>query len=75
MDAEAAKLIGTGLAVLPLFGVGIGLGILFGNFMQGAFRNPSAAAGLQTSFFIAFALTEATGLFAIGVALVIFFLG
>lgn len=73
MDAEAAKYIGAGIAVLPLLGVGLGLGILFGNFMQGAFRNPSAQAGLTGSFYIAFALTEATGLFALVIAVLILF--
>ncbi|MEM9837816.1 MAG: F0F1 ATP synthase subunit C [Pseudomonadota bacterium] len=71
MDAEAAKFIGAGLAVLPLFGVGIGLGIIFGNFFQGAFRNPSATQGLMGNFFLAFALTEATGLFALVIAFII----
>ncbi|RFB04884.1 ATP synthase F0 subunit C [Parvularcula marina] len=73
MEAEAAKLIGAGLAVLPLAGVGIGLGILFGNFLSGAFRNPSAKAGLTSDFYIAFALTEATGLFGLVVSLLILF--
>lgn len=73
MDAEAAKYIGAGLAVLPLLGVGLGLGILFGNFMQGAFRNPSATGGLTAQFYIAFALTEATGLFALVISFLILF--
>lgn len=73
MDAEAAKYIGAGLAVLPLLGVGLGLGILFGNFMQGAFRNPSATGGLTATFYIAFALTEATGLFALVISFLILF--
>ena len=47
MEAEAAKLIGAGIAALPLAGAGVGLGIIFGNFLSGAFRNPSAAAGNQ----------------------------
>jgi F-type H+-transporting ATPase subunit c len=72
-QAQAARYIGAGLAVLPLFGVGLGLGILFGNFMQGAFRNPSAAAGLTPTFYIAFALTEATGLFGLVIAFLILF--
>ena len=29
MEPQAAKLIGAGIAVLPLLGVGIGLGMLF----------------------------------------------
>ncbi|MEM9234598.1 MAG: F0F1 ATP synthase subunit C [Pseudomonadota bacterium] len=73
MEAEAAKYIGAGLAVIPLAGVGVGLGILFGNFLAGAFRNPSATGGLTATFYIAFALTEATGLFGLVVAFLILF--
>ena len=62
-----------GWPVLAAASVGIGLGILFGNFMQGAFRNPSATQGLTGNFFIAFALTEATGLFALVIAFLILF--
>ena len=73
MDASAAKLIGAGIASLPLLGAGIGLGLIFGNFLAGAFRNPSAAAANRTTMFIAFALTEATGLFGLVVSLLILF--
>ena len=43
MEAEAAKLVGAGLATIPLAGAGVGLGLIFGNFLSGAFRNPSAS--------------------------------
>lgn len=43
MDPAAAKLIGAGLACSALIGAGIGIGVIFGNFLQGALRNPSAA--------------------------------
>ena len=43
MDASAAKLIGAGLATIALAGVGVGIGIIFGNFVSGALRNPEAA--------------------------------
>ncbi|MCA8888609.1 MAG: F0F1 ATP synthase subunit C [Parvularculaceae bacterium] len=73
MDAEAAKLIGAGIAALPLAGAGVGLGIIFGNFLSGAFRNPSAAAGNQQTLLLAFALTEFTGLLGFVVAMLILF--
>ncbi|MFN0024266.1 MAG: F0F1 ATP synthase subunit C [Parvularculaceae bacterium] len=73
MDAEAAKLIGAGIASLPLAGAGIGLGIIFGNFLAGAFRNPSAAAGNQQTLLLAFALTEFTGLLGFVIAMLILF--
>jgi F-type H+-transporting ATPase subunit c len=43
MDPSAAKLIGAGLASIALVGAGIGIGTIFGNYLQGALRNPSAA--------------------------------
>ncbi len=73
MEAEAAKLIGAGLASLPLAGAAIGLGIIFGNFLSGAFRNPSAAAGNQQTLLLAFALTEFTGLLGFVIAMLILF--
>ena len=44
MDAHAARLIGAGLATSGMIGAGVGLGVLFGNYLQAAIRNPSAAA-------------------------------
>ncbi len=70
---EAAKLIGAGLAVTPLAGAGVGLGLIFGNFLAGAFRNPSAASANQTTMLLGFALTEATGLFGFAIAAIILF--
>lgn len=73
MDAESAKLIGAGIAAIGVLGAGIGLGVLFGNFFQGAMRNPAAAAGQQTNLFIGMALCESTALFALVVALLVLF--
>ena len=57
MEVEAAKLIGSGLAAIGMAGAGIGLGVLFGNYLQAAIRNPSAAASQQTMLFLGMALT------------------
>ena len=73
MEVDAAKMIGAGLATLPLAGVGVGLGLIFGNFLAGAFRNPSAAGANQGAMLLGFALTEATGLFALLIAFLILF--
>ena len=73
MDAEAAKLIGAGLACSALIGAGIGIGNIFGSFLQGALRNPSAADGERGTMFIGFALAEATGLFGLLIAFIILF--
>ena len=45
MDPVAAKYIGAGLACIGMGGAGIGVGNIFGNFLSGALRNPSAADG------------------------------
>lgn len=73
MEPEAAKLIGAGLAAIGIGGAGIGIGTIFGNFLSGALRNPSAAGGQFTNLLLGFALTEATGLFALAVSLIILF--
>ena len=59
----SAKLIGAGLAAMGMIGAGVGLGILFGSYLQAAIRNPSAAASQQTMLFLGMALTETMGLF------------
>lgn len=73
MEVQAAKLIGAGIAVLPLLGVGVGLGTLFGNVIGVLGRNPSAADAAKGSAFLYFALIEAAGLFALGVAFMILY--
>jgi F-type H+-transporting ATPase subunit c len=73
MDAEAAKLIGAGLAAIALGGAGIGIGHIFGNYLSGALRNPAAAQSQFPNLLLGFALAEATGLFALVVALIILF--
>ena len=73
MDIQAAKYIGAGLAMLGMIGAGIGLGVLFGNYLNGAMRNPSAAPGERPMLFLGMALTEALGIFALVVAIIILF--
>lgn len=73
MEAEAAKLIGAGIAATALIGAGLGIGNIFGNYLSGALRNPSAAPGQFPNLLLGFALAEATGLFGLVVALLILF--
>ena len=73
MDVEAAKFIGAGLATMALIGAGVGIGLVFGNFLAGALRNPGAAAGQTTNLLLGFALCESTGLFGLVIALIILF--
>ena len=73
MDASAAKLIGAGLATLGMIGAGIGVGTIFGAFLQGALRNPSAAGGQFTNLMLGTALVEALGILSFVLSLVILF--
>ncbi|MBX2805952.1 MAG: F0F1 ATP synthase subunit C [Hyphomicrobiales bacterium] len=73
MEAEAAKLIGAGIAATALIGAGLGIGNIFGSYLAGALRNPSAAPGQFPNLLLGFALAEATGLFGLVVALLILF--
>ncbi len=73
MEADAAKLIGAGLACTALIGAGIGIGNIFGSYLSGALRNPSAADGQRTNLLLGFALAEATGLFGLVIALILLF--
>ena len=73
MDAEAAKNIGAGLATLGMIGAGIGVGNIFGNFLNGALRNPSAAASQIGNLFVGAALAEALGILAFVLGLLILF--
>ena len=73
MEAEAAKFIGAGIACLGMGGAGIGLGTIFGNYLSGALRNPSAADGQFGRLIFGFAVTEALGIFSLLVALLLLF--
>ncbi len=73
MENDAAKLIGAGIAAVGLAGVGIGIGILFGLYVLGAMRNPSAAPKVFGSLMLGFALTEQIALFALVISFLVLF--
>ena len=73
MELAAAKMIGAGLAAIALAGVGVGMGTIFGNYLSAAIRNPSAAQKQFPTLLLGFSLTEAIGLFALVIALLILF--
>ena len=73
MEAEAAKLIGAGLAVVALAGVGIGIGNIFAALVNSIARNPSAREDVFGIGILGFALTEAIALFALVIALLLLF--
>lgn len=68
----ALKYVGMGLATLGMAGAAIGIGHLISAFFNGIARNPSAAPKLEKYFYIAVGLTEAMGIFAFLVAILIF---
>lgn len=73
MDAQAAKYIGAGLAVIALFGVGIGLGNIFSTLIASIARNPAVEKNMFGVGILGFALTEAVALFALVIAFLILF--
>ena len=77
MELEAAqamgKLIGAGVACIGMGGAGIGVGVIFGNYLAGALRNPAAAASQFSNLIFGFAVTEALGIFSFLVALLLLF--
>jgi F0F1-type ATP synthase membrane subunit c/vacuolar-type H+-ATPase subunit K len=73
MELDAAKMIGAGLAVIALFGVGIGIGNIFSTLIATVGRNPSVQQRVFPFAIIGFALVEAVALFALLISFLILF--
>lgn len=73
MDHESAKLIAGAIALIPILGVGIGLGLIFSSYNEAVGRNPGAADLLEKKFLLTFALTEALAIFALLISIVLIF--
>ena len=73
METEAAKMIGAGLAAIGVIGGGVGVGTVWANYMTAVARNPAMEDKLRTPACLGFALSEATALFALVIALIILF--
>ena len=71
--AQMGQFIGAGLACTGMGGAAVGVGHVVGNFLSGALRNPSAAAGQTATMFIGIAFAEALGIFSFLVALLLMF--
>ncbi len=54
---------------LGALGVGIGMGLLGGRFLEGAARQPELAPMLQVKMFIVVALLDAVAMIGVGIAL------
>ncbi len=72
MEAEAAQYLGAGLATLGMIGSAIGVGNIFGQFLAGALRNPTAAASQVGNLFVGAALAEALGILAFVLGILIY---
>jgi F-type H+-transporting ATPase subunit c len=73
MDYESVKVLAGAIALLPLLGVGLGLGMIFSSYNEAVGRNPGAAELLDKKFFLTFALTEALAIFALLVSFYLVF--
>ena len=73
MDANSAKMIGAGIAIIASLGSGIGLDVLFASWISAIARNPSAEKKFSTIGYIGAGMTEAVALFAMVWACIIFF--
>ena len=73
MELASAQVIGAGLAAIGVGAAAAGVGYVFGSFLQGALRNPSAAPGQTATMYIGFAAAELLGLMAFAVAMIILY--
>ncbi|MBI3707425.1 MAG: ATP F0F1 synthase subunit C [Proteobacteria bacterium] len=73
MDASVAKLIAAGISMIGVIGAGVGIGVLFGNYVSAGIRNPAAAPKMLPTVMLGMALSEATAIFALVVALMLLF--
>jgi len=73
MELEAAKMIGAGLAVIGLFGVGIGIGNIFSSLIAAVARNPAARPQVFPLGMLGFALVESVALYALLIAFLVLF--
>jgi F0F1-type ATP synthase membrane subunit c/vacuolar-type H+-ATPase subunit K len=73
MELEAAKMIGAGLAIVCLFGVGMGIGQIFSSLITSVARNPASRGQVFGLAMLGFALVEAVALYALVIAFLILF--
>jgi F-type H+-transporting ATPase subunit c len=49
------------------------VGVIFGNYLSGALRNPAAAAAQFSNLIFGFAVTEALGIFSLVIAFLLLY--
>lgn len=72
---RAASLIGSGIAVVGVFGPGVGIGIAGSRALEGMARQPEMAGKLLANAIIIAALMEALGLLAFVIAIMLYTFG
>lgn len=73
MDSEALKYIGAGLMAFGMLGAAIGVGNVFAAMLNGIARNPAAEGKLSKYVYVGAGLSEAMGLFALVIALLLIY--
>lgn len=73
MELEVLKYVGAGITTLGMLGAAIGVGNIFKAMLDGIARNPAAEPKLSKYVFIGAGLSEAMGLFALVIALLLLF--
>ncbi|MDD6428419.1 MAG: ATP synthase F0 subunit C [Lachnospiraceae bacterium] len=63
--------IGAGLAVLSVFGAGLGIGIATGKAVEAVARQPEADGKIRTTLILGCALAEATAIYGFVISLLI----
>lgn len=73
MDPQAAKFIGTGIAMLSLTGAGIGIGMIGKAALDGIARNPEAQGNIMSTMILAIAFAESIAIYALVIAFLMLF--
>ena len=76
MEAETMRLLASAIAIgLGALGPGLGLGMIGSKAMEALGRNPEARDAIFVPLILGLAFTEAIGIYALVVALIIKFVG
>ena len=74
MEVDIYRSLAAGLAIgLGAIGPGIGEGLIAARALEAIGRNPEASGKITPIMFVAMAITESTGIYALVVALIILF--
>lgn len=74
MEADAAKLIGAGLAMgLGAIGPGVGIGILASKALEAMGRNPETESVVRTNMILGIVFCESIAIYALVIALILKF--